>query len=133
MKIEIPVPLAELFDKVSILEIKKDLINDHKKNLLVQDELNCLYNILKNKNLINFLETDLYKKLKGINKNLWELCDIRRQYEQEKTFDNNFIEKSRMEYKVNDMRAEIKNLINLELDSDFIEIKSYSKLSHLNE
>ena len=54
MKVEIPVPIADLFDKISILEIKKELINDSKKNSLIQNELEVLIEVLNKKNLVNF-------------------------------------------------------------------------------
>tara|TARA_B110000444_G_scaffold255127_1_gene288889 strand:+ start:212 stop:607 length:396 start_codon:yes stop_codon:yes gene_type:complete len=130
MKVEIPVPIADLFDKISILEIKKELILDDKKSSLIQHELENLLEVLKKKELINFLQSRLYNQLKDLNKELWDLCDIRRDYEAQQIFDDSYIQKSRMEYKVNDRRAEIKNLINIELNSDFLEVKSYKKFSH---
>ena len=130
MKVEIPVPIADLFDKISILEIKKELILDVKKSSLIQHELENLLEVLKKKELINFLQSRLYNQLKDLNKELWDLCDIRRDYETQQIFDDSYIQKSRMEYKVNDRRAEIKNLINIELNSDFLEVKSYKKFSH---
>ena len=106
------------------------MILDVKKSSLIQHELENLLEVLKKKELINFLQSRLYNQLKDLNKELWDLCDIRRDYEAQQIFDDRYIQKSRMEYKVNDRRAEIKNLINIELNSDFLEVKSYKKFSH---
>ena len=42
MKINAPISLGELMDKISILSIKKDKIFDKSKINLIEDELNLL-------------------------------------------------------------------------------------------
>ncbi len=129
MKIEVPISIGELFDKVSILEIKKHKIADKKMLNLVNDELTLLSNyvdsiINKNKNLEEKANS-LIKKLKNINEELWDIEDKKRDCERKKIFDNNFIELARAVYIKNDQRAELKREINLIFDSKIIEVKSH--------
>ena len=52
MKIRIPVSIGELFDKISILEIKKEMIRDKEKYKIIKYELSELKSILKKKSLL---------------------------------------------------------------------------------
>ena len=68
-KIYSEISAGELFDKISILEIKKNKIKDKNKRNIILKELSSLHetaseNIEKSKSIIK-----LYKKLKSINKN----------------------------------------------------------------
>ena len=129
MKIEVPISIGELFDKVSILEIKKHKITDKKMLKLVNDELTLLSKyvdsiINKNKNHEE-KANNLIKKLKNINEELWDIEDNKRDCERKKIFDNNFIELARAVYIKNDQRAELKREINLIFDSKIFEVKSH--------
>jgi len=118
-----PVSIGELVDKITILEIKKDFLKGSKtKN--VKYELNNLREIL---NKCNFtVEEEFFKKLKCVNQKLWEIEDLIRIKELEKTFDNDFIDLARSVYKENDLRFLIKQEINTKYGSRIIEEKGYS-------
>ena len=63
MKVNIPVSLGELLDKISILEIKNQKILNKSKLKNIKKELTGLRNVLEELN-INLSETDdLYKNL----------------------------------------------------------------------
>ena len=63
MKVNIPVSLGELLDKISILEIKNQKILNESKLKNIKKELTGLRNVLVKLN-INLSETDdLYKNL----------------------------------------------------------------------
>jgi hypothetical protein len=130
MKIEIPVSVAELFDKVSILEIKIEQISHQDRKLHAENELINLLQIVHSLKLTSFMESTLYIELKLANKELWFICEQRRDFELTKSFDSIFIALSRSEYKTNDRRAEIKMSINKLFNSEIIEVKSYAQLSH---
>ena len=132
MIINTPIPVADLFDKISILEIKYSEIKGN-KNIEIQKELDLLLKIAKENKLHQFLNSLLYKELKNINQKLWDICDERRKLEHKKIFNDYFIEISRNEYKVNDNRAEVKMRINKFFNSYIQEIKSYNKFSHLDD
>ena len=131
MKIEVPVSIGELFDKVSILQIKKEKITDKKMLDLISEELSLLSKSISliidnNKGRENeiFLLMD---KLKLINQELWDIEENKRDCERKKIFDDNFIELSRSVYKKNDKRAELKKEINLKFESKIVEVKSHEK------
>jgi len=118
MKIEIPVSVGELVDKITILEIKSLFTDDE----YVRKELEEL-NIIKN-TLTNYtLEHEV--KLRQVNQKLWKIEDKLRKLEKEQKFDNEFIELARSVYITNDERAEIKRKINEMTNSELKEIKIY--------
>ena len=121
----IPISWGELFDKLTILQIKLENIKDKKalKNVKIEhDQLQLIYNnnFLGNQNAKLFL-TDL----KEINKKLWNIEDKIRDKERNKVFDKEFIELARNVYITNDKRSSIKRNINKIFRSEIIEEKSY--------
>ena len=124
-KILAEISAGELFDKISILEIKLEKIKD--KNNLV--ELNKEYKILKNAQNSNVEITDkikkLFKEIKEVNTNLWNIEDKLRICEKNKDYGKNFIELARAVYLNNDKRSIIKLEINKILGSNIKEIKQY--------
>ena len=127
MKISVPISVGELFDKISILEIKKIKIKDKTKLQDIKFELNALKQILTKKRLHKKNIKEEYAKLFNINKRLWNIEDKKRSYEKSKKFDKAFIELARKVYLLNDRRAKIKNKINLNSGSKIREVKSYEK------
>ncbi len=123
-RVKINISIGELFDKVSILEIKLSRIKDNLKQREIKNELNQLlpiFNELENK------ATEIYKNLKLINEQLWDIEDKIRIKEKEKAFDDEFISLARSVYITNDKRFELKNEINQFFGSDLKEVKSYEK------
>ena len=127
MKISVPISVGELFDKISILEIKKIKIKDKTKLQDIKFELNALKQILTKKKLYKKNNKEQYTKLFNINKRLWNIEDKKRSYEKSKKFDKAFIELARKVYLLNDRRAKIKNKINQNSGSKIREVKSYEK------
>jgi len=126
-KIYSEISVGELFDKLSILEIKKSKIKDSLKRNVVLKELNSLQqtvskNIKKSKSL-----TKLYTELKSINLKLWKIEEDIRYCERQKYFKNKFIKLARDVYFTNDKRFVIKNKINSLIKSNLCEVKSYRK------
>ena len=125
-KILSEISAGELLDKISILEIKLQKIQD-KNNL---DEIKKEYNILiKIQNSsIEFTDKikNLFKEIKEVNINLWEIEDKIRICEKNKDFGKNFIELARQVYFNNDKRAKIKLEINEILGSSIKEVKQYA-------
>lgn len=126
-KIYSEISAGELFDKISILEIKKNKIKDKTKRNIVLKELSSLQetvneNIEKSKSL-----TKLYKKLKTVNLKLWKIEDDIRDCERKRNFKDKFIKLARAVYFTNDDRSRIKNKINRLTKSNISEVKSYKK------
>ena len=125
MKVNIPVSLGELLDKISILEIKNEKILNESKLKNIKKELIGLRNVLEELN-INLSEIDeLYKDLFKINLTLWEIEDSIRILEKNEDFGKQFVELARSVYITNDKRFEVKNEINKLFNSEYVEEKSY--------
>ena len=125
--IQTPISPGELLDKISILEIKLDRIDDAKKRAHVKYEYDLLSSISADQ--IERSETldTLYASLKHINETLWDIEDDIREKERNSIFDTEFIELARSVYFTNDKRCVIKKQINISSNSNFIEEKSYKK------
>ena len=124
-KILAEISAGELFDKITILEIKKAKISNKEKLNNVEKELLSLNETVK-KYIPNQNNISRYiKDLKSINLKLWDIEDGKRAAEKNKNFDEKFIELARNVYKFNDERAKIKLAINTSLGSNIKEVKSY--------
>ncbi len=125
MKINIPVSVGELIDKITILEIKTKMITDQNKLKEVKKELLLLKKVIIKKNInLRKIRSDT-NKLKKINQKLWFIEDKKRKHEKLKLFDKNFIKLARDVYRLNDKRANFKLNINKITGSNIIEVKSY--------
>ena len=124
-KILAEISAGELFDKITILEIKKAKISNKDKLTNIQKELNSLKKIIK-KFIPNQEKTiELVNDLKKINLKLWDIEDGKRSAEKNNDFGEEFIKLARNVYKFNDKRAKIKLAINNALGSNIKEVKSY--------
>jgi translation initiation factor 2B subunit (eIF-2B alpha/beta/delta family) len=124
-KILAEISAGELFDKITILEIKKTKISNKEKLNDIEKELLSLNETVK-KYIPNQSSISKYiNDLKDINLKLWDIEDGKRAAEKNKDFGENFIELARNVYKYNDKRAKIKLAINTSLGSNIKEVKSY--------
>jgi hypothetical protein len=131
MKVNIPSAPAELVDKITILEIKASRVKDKQKLVAVIRELTALHKLFqsvqsksgKAKKELLVLKT----KLSKVNLRLWRIEDKIRKMEDEKQFNNAFIQLARMVYVNNDERSRLKGKINVLLGADFVEVKEYTK------
>ena len=126
-KILVEVSVGELFDKISILEIKQEKIKDSEKLKYINNE----YNVLKDELSKNVKSDDkinkLFDSLKEINSKLWVIEDEKRMCEKKSDFGEKFIKLSRDVHFLNDDRAKIKLQINNHTGSKIKEIKEYTK------
>ena len=125
-KILVEVSVGELFDKISILEIKKDKIKDKEKLKYIIDEYNLLKEQMVNKVKLNEKLSGLFNALKDINSKLWVIEDDKRLCEKNSDFGEKFIKLSRDIHFLNDKRASIKLEINNQTGSKIKEIKEYT-------
>ena len=124
-KILAEISAGELFDKITILEIKRAKISNKEKLVDIERELSSLNEIVK-KVIPN--QSNISKhisNLKNINLKLWDIEDGKRAAEKNQDFGKKFIELARNVYKFNDERAKIKLAINIEVGSNIKEVKSY--------
>ena len=123
--INIKISYGELFDKISILEIKKTKLKNSDDIKNVTFELDMLTDALNKSNIHIHSINNQLNKLKKVNLQLWEIEDKIREKEKYSLFDDEFIELARSVYKTNDERSKIKKEININLKSEVFEIKSY--------
>lgn len=116
---------GELLDKISILEIKLKEIKDELSLKEVEKEYRILSKIKAENIKKSEIIDDLFEKLKAINEKIWNIENIKRNYEKKMKFDEGFVQISREEYKANDERANIKSKINQFLDSNIKEVKQH--------
>jgi len=128
MKILAEISVGELFDKITILNIKTKKISDNDKLRNINTELKTLNDQSKK---ITISDTqalnDLVLKLQQINEALWDIENFKRECEAKKDFGESFIKLSRDVHFKNDKRAIIKKEINLLSNSQIVEEKEYSK------
>ena len=117
----IPVSVGELFDKYTILQIKKERIQDIIKLNIINKELKYLELFINNYDLDEFHITEL----KNINQKLWDIEDKIREKELKKEFDAEFIEIARNVYITNDKRNIVKQTIDKICLSELSDVKSY--------
>ena len=113
--VKIEVSIGELIDKITILEIKQEEINDESK----------LGNIKKELDILRKSEIDVPEKieLKDVNQQLWKLEEKIRTLEA-----GNLIDRCSCSVSIhmlNDERAKIKRTININTKSNIIEEKSH--------
>jgi len=127
MNVNVEISIGDFFDKITILEIKKERISSENKLVNINKELDSLNNLLMQ---LTFSREDVAQEvlaLKKVNEALWEIEDDIREKESKKVFDEKFIKLARAVYITNDKRCDIKRSINLKLGSDFVEEKSYEE------
>ena len=116
--IQAPISLGELIDKITILQIKTQHLQDTALKHVIT-ELNALECTLNNLNLS--INPKLIQQLKEINQDLWNIEDDIREQERQQNFGDTFIQLARSVYKQNDRRSAIKKEINNTYGSAFTE------------
>ena len=125
-KILVEISVGELLDKISILEIKLDKVEDNKKLDFIRNEHLILTDQLEKNVKSDEKLNKLFSSLKEINAKLWVIEDEKRKCEKNKNFKEKFIKLSRDVHFLNDERAKIKLEINNYTGSEIKEIKEYT-------
>ena len=120
-----PVSFGELLDKIAILQIKSERMQDAAKLANVRKELEALSATWLAHPAANHDILELRASLKAVNERLWDIEDDIRRCEQRQDFGAEFVRLARAVYHENDERAAIKKQINLALGSAYVEEKSY--------
>jgi hypothetical protein len=125
----IEIGTGEALDRLSILTVKLDKIENIEKRKNIIKEYESLMTAIVSKyggDILNEDINDNYKQLSYVNGRLWDIEDKIREKEKESEFDDEFITLARQVYFLNDDRAILKKRINIKYNSEFIEEKSYS-------
>jgi len=129
MLLHVPLSVGEVLDKVTILEIKSERIDDPVKLKNINNELSQLRALLTDAVFDKTSIKSLVDELKQVNQTLWDIEDNIRDQEMEGTFGDRFIELARAVYVTNDKRAMIKKKLNEATGSTLVEEKSYKDYS----
>ncbi|HTV32396.1 MAG TPA: DUF6165 family protein [Methylocella sp.] len=121
----IPGSAGELFDKITILEIKEQRIGEPEKLAHIRHELALLNKLKAECGFGGGGLAALESELRSVNGFLWEVEDALRGHEARRDFGAAFVEFARQVYKTNDRRAALKKEINLLCHSAIVEEKSY--------
>ena len=128
MKVE--VAIGEIFDKITILDIKLERISDESRLTYVQGEKDVLEEALKLEGVE--IDSELYQELRDINMKIWDTEAGFREKEAKQEFDDEFVQFARLNAKYNDERFLVKKRINEHYDSPVREQKSYDRLYNTN-
>jgi len=123
--IKADISVGELADKIGILEIKADRIDDPDKLSNVRRELDTLRTIYRSDVPESPALEALCSALKDVNVEIWNLEDDIREHERNKDFGASFVSLARSVYQTNDRRAALKREINVLVGSAIVEEKSY--------
>lgn len=119
----VPISWGELYDKITILEIKAERLTSERQLANVRTELLALRAHARGEQ--NEDLDDLVDDLREVNSLIWDLDEDIRGKEREKDFGEDFVAQARALYLQNDRRAALKRRINRLLASGLSEEKSY--------
>ena len=122
MKIE--VSNGEIVDKLTILELKRQNAQTYEQARHIGEELNYLKPIVEGMDI----PEDLLTQLREVNKRLWEVEDMLREYERTSNFDKQFITFARAVYQTNNARFKLKSRINEITNSRLVEEKIHPEI-----
>ena len=122
--VKVDVAPGELIDKITILMIKSERMDDPDKLANVRLELDILTATRANSVPASQALDDLTNKLKQVNEALWKIEDDIRECEAEGDFGGTFVHLARSVYRTNDERAHLKRDINVLLGSKILEVES---------
>ena len=127
----VPISVGELMDKLMILEIKSERINNPSQLKNIVHELEALRAVPLGDIDCTMLDK-LKAELKRVNARLWDVEDAIRDCDARGDFGGSFIELARAVYRLNDERARLKKAINLASGSRLFEEKSYKSFQREN-
>lgn len=121
----IPVAHAEVVDKLTILQIKRERIRDKKQLQKVREEWDALHPLLAKLDMTT--NHELYRKLLEVNRKFWDYHDWQRSRWRNAgdKVDEELYWRSRDEHRLNDKRARIKLEINRVTKSEIVEQKQF--------
>ena len=115
MKIEIS--NADLIDKITILELKMEILNcdESKKHLQKEYDLIAPYE----------MKSSYREELKNVNHGIWQFRDMNRQLHSKGVYNNTFIVNARRIIELNNERMKLKQQINIETNSTITNQRGY--------
>ena len=120
----VPVSVAELYDKISILEIKLERVQDSTARQNVARELELLRAVEEEHGFAKIPQLDeLVTQLREVNLRIWHSEDAVRAFAKNGTSGPDYIVAAQSSYSNNDKRAKVKRDINALTGSLIVEEK----------
>jgi hypothetical protein len=120
--VEIPVPLGDVVDKITILRIKVARLEAPEARGAAARELEELESRWA---AAGHPDVPEFEELEAINGQLWEVEDQLRRHEADADFGPRFVARARAVYLLNDRRAALKARVNARMGSFLVEQKQY--------
>ena len=124
--VTVEISVGELVDKITILQIKSERIDDIDKLTNVRSEIATLLRARDDQVDASEELEALTRQLKGVNEELWHIENAIREHDLKGDFRGRFIELAQSVYRLNDKRSLLKQRINELTNSSIVEEKSYS-------
>jgi hypothetical protein len=122
--VKIDISPGELFDRLTIIEIKLERIAPPEKLLHLRREYEDLCRLRDT--IVAEKLAALVTELKAVNAQLWQSEDGIREHERRQDFGPSFVALARAIYRQNDRRSALKRAINECCGSALMEEKSYA-------
>jgi hypothetical protein len=120
----VPVSVGELYDKISILEIKLDRVQNSLARQNVARELELLRAVEAEHGLASIPQlNELVARLRDVNQRIWHSEDAVRTFAQDDDWGSDYLAAARASYSNNDQRANLKREINALTGSTIVEEK----------
>ena len=118
----IPIPLGELIDRITILQLKCQHFTGPAHTHVVR-EYDALLQVQKDH--APALDPQLQAQLQQVNGELWQVEEQIRACDRRGDFSHTFVALAQQVYRLNDRRAALKRRISLEGGSEWLEEKNY--------
>lgn len=115
MKIEIS--NADLIDKITILELKMEILKCEESKKHLQKEYDLI--------TPHEMKSSYRDELKNVNQGIWEFRDMNRQLHSKGVYNNTFITNARRIIDLNNERVKLKQKINIETNSNITNQRGY--------
>lgn len=124
--LSVPVPLSEVIDRLTILELKRQHAPDPERLARVEAWASALRAAWARAGLPDPTELAEHAALSEVNAALWAVEDRLRAREATGDFGPGFVQDARSVYRLNDERARIKAHLDARLGSSLVDVKAYS-------
>jgi hypothetical protein len=121
----VPISVGELVDKMTILQIKFEMISDLQKKENIAKELEVNKQVFERAVLPSDEMNRLVEEMKKVNLEIWHISDRIHECERKNVVSEEDIHFYRLVHNKNDDRFRIKKQINALSDSALVEEKSY--------
>lgn len=123
--LSVPVPLSEVIDRLTILEIKQRRVADPTRLAAVEAWANALRSAWADAGLPEPPTLPEHARLIEVNEALWRVEDQLRAREDAGDFGADFVRDARSVYQLNDRRAALKAALDQRLGSALIDVKTH--------